>query len=68
MSWEFTNMNIKEGNTRPSAFYISHHSITAEDNTNPLTRLFLGTCTWVIIFTNLVPISLIVQLELCKLG
>ena len=61
-------MNIKEGNTQPAAYYIAHHSITADDNSNPLTKLFMGTSTWVIIFTKLVPISLIVQLEICKLG
>lgn len=28
----------------------------------------MGTATWILLFTNLVPISLIVQFDICKLA
>lgn len=32
-----------------------------------MTKLILGALTWVILFTNMVPISLMLQLEIGKL-
>lgn len=48
------------------AYYLSAPS--GEGDSGFFTSLILGSLTWVIIFTNMVPISLMVQLEICKLA
>lgn len=39
-----------------------------EQNEHVVLQLIKRAATWVIIFTNMVPISLMVQLEICKLA
>ena len=48
------------------AYYIT--SASSSKSEDFMLRMFMGSLTWVLIFTNMVPISLMLQLEVCKLA
>jgi magnesium-transporting ATPase (P-type) len=65
-SWQFQNDVIDSKTKLQPAYYIS--APVSEKEEGFFTVLILGSLTWVMIFTNMVPISLMVQLEICKLA
>jgi len=67
-SWQFQNDIIDPKTKLPPAYYISASAAESEKTEGFFTTLILGSMTWVMIFTNMVPISLMVQLEICKLA
>lgn len=62
--WEFKN-DLEDPETKlQPAYYLASETL----DESPMVKLFLGSLTWVMIFTNMVPISLMLQLEICKLA
>ena len=57
-SWQFQNDTVDPTTGIEPAYYIS--APKNENNEGFITMLILGSLTWVIIFTNMVPISLMV--------
>jgi hypothetical protein len=55
-SWQFKNDTVDPDTNLQPAYYIA--SPVSGDKESFLTKLFLGSLTWVMIFTNMVPISL----------
>jgi|DEB0MinimDraft_12_1074336.scaffolds.fasta_scaffold30807_2 phospholipid-transporting ATPase len=51
-------------NYNQKAYYLDY--ATSEENINHVGLFFQKMCTWILIFTNFVPISLMVTLELVK--
>ena len=65
-SWQFKNDMVDPDTKLQPAYYIA--SPVSSMSESFITKLFLGSLTWVMIFTNMVPISLMLQLEICKLA